>query len=263
MRAKTSMIVTALLLLNGMVFFGLAHAQSGRSTNASEASELAPGQATPQGQATATHGPPDFLDLVSDDGTFSLRLSPGDTPRIVLELDNPGRLQAYYAANTARIARLLAQPQRRGQVMEVTVTFNRPVEWTAFTQLRETVGLEPIQYSFAEMSPSGEKWAQDQIAVLAGEVRTDDALIADVATEAEAVGVEVLGVILVQARITISPETLGVLAADPRVYAVDTAEAEATELMARHGLDLADFSYSSIVRVWVPSPFWSLDWSAE
>ncbi len=190
--------------------------------------------------------------IASEHGGFSVALRPDKPPAIRFDWDDPESSQAYYDANEKRIQQLINQPAAHDDPINVTLTFNKPVPWEEFVALRDKVGLQPSTLTFAERGPNGEKWALDVLRIL-----PDDELVPYVENEASYANTTVLGVILVEASITPAPATLGVLASDPRVFAVDTVRVEAAQLLTQRGGESSTVDPSQI---WVPSPYWNFDW---
>lgn len=175
-------------------------------------------------------------------------------PKVNINLHDTATTDAYYAANRGRITRLLAAGQA-GETVEVKVTFRAPVNWAEFVALRDEVGLTPFAYTFAEVAPDGTKWALDHKAV------PDDQLMASAQSDADYAGVQLLGVIVVEGAVPVGSDTLGKLADDPRVYAVDTTGAEAAHLLKQNGISVQALDNALDIRV--PSPYWSFDWGSQ
>lgn len=191
-------------------------------------------------------------EIASEHGGFSVVLRPDDPPAVRFDLFDPASSEAYYGANEKRIQQLINQPAGHDDPINVTLTFNEPVPWEDFVALRDKVGLQPSTLTFAERGPKGEKWALDVLQSL-----PDEELVSFVNRDALNANTTVLGVILVEASITPDPATLGVLATDPRVFAVDTVRIEAAQLLAQHGGESSTIDPS---KIWVPSPYWNFDW---
>lgn len=190
--------------------------------------------------------------ITSEDGEFTVTIRPDKPPVVAFDMEDPSSSQAYYDANERRIQQLINQPAGHDDPIQVTLTFNKPVPWEDFVELRDKVGLKPSTLTFAERGASGEKWVLDVL-----RMRPDDEIIPYVNEEAAYANATVLGVILAEASITPTPATLGALASDPRVFAVDTVRVEAAQLLAQHGGDSSQVDPSQIS---VPSPYWRFDW---
>lgn len=174
-------------------------------------------------------------------------------PTVNVNLHDPATRDEYFMANRERIAALLADPP--GNPIEVTVTFQKPVDWEEFVALRDDVGLQPWSYTFAEISPEGQKWSLDHSVV------PDDELIASAHREANYAGVRLLGMMVVDGTIPVNAEGLGKLAADPRVLLADTTSVEAMQILEQHDIPVA--SIDDGPDVLIPSPFWDLNWLPE
>ncbi len=195
---------------------------------------------------------PAIPEIVSEQGGFTLVLPPDDTPLVRFDLFDPASSEPYYEANERRIQQLINQPAGQTDLIKVTLTFKKSVPWEEFVALRDQVGLETNIITFAERGPEGEKWAIDVVQWM-----PDEELTAFVARDAVKVNTTVLGVILVEASITPDQETLGVLASDPRVFAVDTVRVEAAQLLAQQS---DEFGSVDPAKIGVPSPYWHFDW---
>jgi hypothetical protein len=249
---RAALLIVTVLMAATLVLAGCGQQPNTAGAPADEPEQAGTASSGLVQQITPTA--PGIIEIPSDDGHFEVIVRDGDIPRVMVALDDPAVVDAYYAANRKRIDSYLAQPKWAGKRIEVTMTFHKPLDWDAFAALRSTTGLQVNGYTLAELGPNGEKWALDHIAV------PDEELLASVEREISTAGVQLLGVIVVQGTVEVDPSALGALASDPRVFAVDTAGAETAELMRQHGVQPGDTS--GLMAVTVPSPYWDFDWTA-
>lgn len=191
--------------------------------------------------------------IPAEHGQFTVVAS-SNGPKVNVNLHDAATADAYYAANRARITSLLAH-QRSGDTIEAKVTFRAPVNWEEFIALRDAAGLQPFAYTFAEVAPDGTKWSLDHVAI------PDDRLIASAQSDADYAGVRLLGVMVVEGTIPVDSATLGKLADDPRVYAVDTTGVEAARILEQNGIPVQALDNALDIRV--PSPYWNFDWGSQ
>lgn len=245
---RATLLISGLLLTASLVLAGC-----GQQSEPSDVTEAEPEQASTsstqpaQETAASAAGP---LRIPSEDGEFMVIVDRDSGTTVNVNLHDPTPRDAYFAANRKRIAELLAAPP--GSPVEVTVTFQKPVDWEEFVALRDDVGLQPWSYTFAEIRPEGQKWALDHSVV------PDDELIASAHREADYAGVRLLGMMVAEGTIPVSAEGLGKLAADPRVLLADTTSVEAIQILEEHGIAVPPKDDRADVHI--PSPYWNLDW---
>ncbi|WP_152412916.1 hypothetical protein [Nitrolancea hollandica] len=248
---RVTLLIVGLLMAATLVLAGCGQQPEPVDTTTDEPKQAGTSSTQPAQETIAsTSGP---LRIPSEHGGFMVIVHRDDGPTVNVNFDDPTARDTYFAANRERIAALLADPP--GNPIEVKVTFQKPVEWEQFVALRDDVGLQPWSYTFAEISPEGQKWALDHSVV------PDDELIASAHREADYAGVCLLGMMVVEGTIPISAEGLGKLAADPRVLLADTTSVEAMQILEEHGIPVPSIDDGPDVHI--PSPYWGLDWLPE
>ncbi len=248
---RATLLIVGVLMAATLVLAGCGQQPEPADAPADQPKQAGTSSTQPAQKATAsTSGP---LRIPSEHGGFMVIVDRDSGPTVNVNLHDPATRDKYFMANRERIAALLAEPP--GNPIEVTVTFQKPVDWEEFVALRDDIGIEPWSYTFAEISPAGEKWALDHSVV------PDDELIASAHREADYAGVRLLGMMVVEGTIPVSAEGLGKLAADPRVLLVDTTSIEAIQLLDQHGIPVP--SNDDGADVHIPSPYWNLDWLPE
>ncbi len=187
---------------------------------------------------------------VGPGGTYTYRVEERKDGAIeakiqVIPLLGSVAMQKYEQANAARVKALVA---RGGDPIEVQVTLRRPLPAEEVRSLATSVGLTVKDFLLVGKGPNAER--------VTSIINADLSKIPEEEVGPRGQSIKYLGVMILRGIVAPTPEGLGKLANDPRVYLADTTPAEVRDLI-QHS---PRWSGKAIESVSVPSPFWELAW---
>ncbi len=169
--------------------------------------------------------------------------------KISVDFANLRVVNAYKQLNQQYASSVISARQARD--VDVTLTFASPLSWEDVEALREETSLSVQLYTFVALNQNGEKGSLTSVE------RLDSPVNINKATEIiTSQGYTLQGIMVVHGTVPNTPEGLGKLVADSRVYLADVmANRVREDLLERGGL-----SDTQDLHVHTPSPFWDMDW---
>lgn len=192
--------------------------------------------------ATTRSARSDDTGLVSaPDGSYEYAIlrEPGKPAEVeVASPQNTEEWEKYRVANLKRAKKLLRMdpPQR----IRVKVTFAQPIPLAETLTLLETARMEDVEsYTLAGYDSQGQKMGAGGWGPLPATMQEVTWISA---------GSEMKGLIVVNGYVWTTPDSLGKLLEDPRVYIADVTEYELRQLVPNEEIEV----------IALPTPFWDL-----
>lgn len=171
--------------------------------------------------------------------------------QIYYDISNPEEVEKYRAANLTR-GKLLAEAAS-GERLYIVITFTHPLSTKEMADLLELVGFEAVSYTQVGWTATGERMISGIFADAYPDLgleeivqKRDEVVLPEGAPDA---GSNMAGFMLVDGYIRLTPDSLGTLLKDERVYMADTTSYEVQNLV---GVKEAV--------VHMPTPYAYLDW---
>jgi len=170
--------------------------------------------------------------------------------KISVDFADPSVAIAYKQLNQQYASSMIRKSLDQVQDVDVTLTFTSPLSWEDIVAIREETGLSIQLYTFAALNEKGEKGSLTGVAEKDSSVDMRKAI--EIITSQ---GYRLQGVMMVRGKIPNTPDGLGKLMTDKRIYLIDLMANRVREDLLERG-NLGDGLY-----VHTPSPFWDMDWN--
>ena len=158
---------------------------------------------------------------VMDDGLWRYHLERNHNTGTVLakisvDFANPGVATAYKQLNQQYASSMIERSRGQARDVDVTLTFALPLSWEDVEALREETSLSIQLYTFVALNENGEKGSLTSVE------RPDSPVNINKTTEIiTSQGYTLQGIMVVHGTVPNTPEGLGKLVADSRVYLAD------------------------------------------
>lgn len=174
--------------------------------------------------------------------------------KIAVDFADPNVAIAYKQLNQQYASGMISKSFDQARDVDVTLTFTSPLSWEDVVAIRKETGLSVQLYTFAALNEQGEKGS------LTGVAGVDSSVDIRKATEIiTSQGYRLQGVMMIRGKIPNTPDGLGKLMADNRIYLIDLMANRVRENLLERG-DLGD-GLDERIYVHAPSPFWDMDWN--